>query len=139
MRVIDLGVMLAGATLRGTDLRWTDLGGANLVRADLRGCNLSGANLSQTVLFEADLTDVDLKGTRLFYGDATRATPRSRDQSEMNFSTGEGTGAVVENVDFSQVQDLSEDQRFYCCSWGGHKTRRSLPGGCAGIENKLNR
>lgn len=139
VRVIDLGVMLAGANLQGTDLRWTDLGGANLVRADLRGCNLSGANLAQTVLFEADLTGADLKGTRLFYGDATRATPRSRDQSDIDFATGEGTGAVVENVDLSQVQDLSEDQRFYCCSWGGDKTRRSIPGGCAGIENQLKR
>ncbi|MEM6501031.1 MAG: pentapeptide repeat-containing protein [Cyanobacteria bacterium P01_C01_bin.89] len=139
VRVIDFGVMLAGANLQGTDLRWTDLAEANLVRANLRGCNLSGANLSQTILFEADLTGADLKGTRLFYGDATRATPRSRDQSDVDFSTGEGTGAVVENVDLSQVQDLSEEQRFYCCSWGGEKTRRSVPGGCAGIENKLNR
>ncbi len=139
VRVIDLGVMLAGANLQGTDLRWTDLGGANLVRADLRGCNLSGANLAQTVLFEADLSAADMKGTRLFYGDATRATPRSRDQSDVDFSTGEGTGAVVENADFSQVQDLSEDQRFYCCSWCGEKTRRSIPGGCAGIDNRLQR
>lgn len=32
LRVINLGVMLAGANLQQTDLRWTDLSDANLVR-----------------------------------------------------------------------------------------------------------
>ena len=44
VRVIDLNVMLAGADLSATDLRWTELSDANMVRANLSGCDLVGAN-----------------------------------------------------------------------------------------------
>jgi len=140
LRVIDLGVMLAGADLAGTDLRWTDLSGANLVRARLIQTNLTRANLSRTVLFEADLRGADLKGAQLFYGDPRTASPRTPGEaSEANYETGEGTGAVIENADLSGAIDLSEEQRYYCCAWGGEATRGTVPGGCAGIENKLGR
>ncbi|MFN7658317.1 MAG: pentapeptide repeat-containing protein, partial [Dolichospermum sp.] len=49
VRVIDLGVMLAGADLADNDLRWTDLSEANLVRANLSNCDLVKANLSRTI------------------------------------------------------------------------------------------
>ncbi len=67
-RVIDLGVMLAGANLSGQDLRWTDISDANMVRANLSRCDLVKANLCRTVLYEANLAGSDLKGARLFYG-----------------------------------------------------------------------
>ncbi|KAB8331540.1 pentapeptide repeat-containing protein [Scytonema tolypothrichoides VB-61278] len=136
LRVIDLGVMLAGADLGGTDLRWTDLSEANLVRADLTGCDLVKANLSRTILYEAKLEGADLNGIRLFYGSAETASPRSRTEPP-NYETGEHTGAVVENVDFSDVQRMSEAARYYCCAWGGEQTRSTIPGGCEGIPNKL--
>ncbi|MFG3816259.1 pentapeptide repeat-containing protein [Limnothrix redekei LRLZ20PSL1] len=139
VRVIDLGVMLAGADLQGTDLRWVDLGETNLVRADLSGCNLTRANLSRTILFEANLRGADLKGVRLFYGNLETTTPRSREDDEANYQTGEGTGAVIENADLSGAVDLSETDRVYCCMWGGERTRGTIPGGCEGIENKLGR
>ncbi|NWF61647.1 MAG: pentapeptide repeat-containing protein [Fischerella sp.] len=138
VRVIDLGVMLAGADLSGTDLRWTDLTEANLVRTNLSKCDLVKANLSRCILYEADLNGADLNATRLFYGSAENASPRSRTHPP-NYNTGEYTGAVVENADFSDVQRMSEANRHYCCAWGGEKTRGTIPGGCEGIPNKLGR
>ncbi|MFB2773411.1 pentapeptide repeat-containing protein [Pelatocladus sp. BLCC-F211] len=138
VRVIDLGVMLAGADLSGTDLRWTDLSEANLVRANLRECDLVKANLSRCILYEADLSKADLNSTCLFYGSVETASPRSRNNPP-NYKTGEYTGAVVENTDLSGVQRLSEANRYYCCAWGGENTRSTIPGGCEGIPNKLGR
>ncbi|MBD2337065.1 pentapeptide repeat-containing protein [Calothrix sp. FACHB-156] len=138
VRVIDLGVMLAGADLAGTDLRWTDLSEANLVRADLSGCDLVKANLSRTILYDAKLRNADLNGVRLFYGSVEKASPRSRTEPP-NYHTGEHTGAVVENADFTDVQRLSESARYYCCAWCGEQSRSTIPGGCEGIPNKLGR
>jgi len=138
VRVIDLGVMLAGAELSGNDLRWTDLSEANLVRANLSRCDLVKANFSRTILYEANLTDADVKGTRFFYGPVETASPRSRTESP-DYRTGANTGAVIENADFTGVKELSESQRKYCCTWGGEKTRATIPGGCEGIPNKLGR
>lgn len=138
IRVIDLGVMLAGADLSGTDLRWTDLSEANLIRANLNRCDLVKTNLSRTILLNAKLRGADLNGTRLFYGKATVATPRSRTEPP-DYRTGVHTGAVVENTDLTNVQQLSDEQRYYCCAWGGTRTRATIPGGCQDIPNKLGR
>jgi uncharacterized protein YjbI with pentapeptide repeats len=138
IRVIDLGVMLAAANLAGTDLRWTDLSDANLIRANLRRCDLVKANLARTILCDADLTDADLMGVKLFYGSLKTATPRSR-TAIPNYKTGEYTGAVVENADFTGVKRMSEEQRQYCCSWGGSRTRATIPGGCEDVPNRLGR
>jgi uncharacterized protein YjbI with pentapeptide repeats len=136
VRVIDLGVMLAGADLSYTDLRWTDLSEANLVRANLSGSDLVKANLSRTILYDAKLCNADLNGIRLFYGSVEKASPRSR-TAPPNYETGEHTGAVIKDADFSNVQRLSESARYYCCAWCGEKTRATIPGGCEGIPNKL--
>jgi uncharacterized protein YjbI with pentapeptide repeats len=138
LRVIDLGVILAGADLSATDLRWTDLSDANLVRADLSRCDLVNANFGRTILFEADLSGADLRGVRFFYGKLETASPRSRTVIP-DFQTGANTGAVVEDADFSNVHRMSEEQRQYCCAWGGEKTRNTIPGGCEGIPNLLGR
>lgn len=138
VRVIYLGVMLAGADLSKTDLRWTDLSEANMVRANLSRCDLVKANLARTILYEANLAGADLKGTRLFYGSIETASPRSRTHPP-NYQTGEYTGAVLEKADLSKVQRLSPEQRYYCCAWGGEKTRATIPGGCEDIPNKLGR
>ncbi len=136
VRVIDLRVMLAGADLAHTDLRWTDISDANLVGANLGGCDLVKANLARTVLFNARLQGADLDRARLFYGSVQQASPRSRTVAP-DYTTGAHTGAVVENADFTGVKHLSEEQRYYCCAWGGPKTRLTVPGGCEGIPNKL--
>jgi uncharacterized protein YjbI with pentapeptide repeats len=138
IRVIDLGVMLAAANLSGTDLRWTDLSDANLIRANLSRCDLVKANLSRTILVDANLAGTDLMGTRLFYGSVSTATPRGRTEIP-DYATGTCTGAVIENADFTKAQRMSEQQRQYCCAWGGSKTRLTIPGGCEGITNKLGR
>jgi len=137
-RVISLGVVLAGANFQEEDLRWTDLTEANMVRANLSRCDLVKANFSLTILSEANLSGADLKGTRLFYGSVENATPRSRTMPP-NYETGEHTGAVVERVNLTGVRRISEEQRYYFCSWGGEWTRASIPGGCEGIPNKLGR
>jgi uncharacterized protein YjbI with pentapeptide repeats len=135
-RVIDIGVMLAGADLSHTDLRWTDLSDANLIRANLSGSDLVRANLSRAILFDTKLARADVKGTKFFYGNADTASPRSRLEVP-NYETGIYTGAVVENADFTNVQDLSDEQRWYCCAWCGERSRSTIPGGCEGIPNKL--
>jgi uncharacterized protein YjbI with pentapeptide repeats len=136
VRVIDLAAMLAGADLSGNDLRSTELSEANLVGANLANCDLSRANLSRTILHGADLSGADLSLTRLFCGLAETATPRDR-LNPPDYAIGTQTGAVIENADFSGVQGLSEDQRYYCCAWGGERTRSTIPGSCEGIPNKL--
>ncbi len=136
MRVIDLGVMLAATDLAQTDLKWIDLSDANLIRTDLTGCDLSKANLARSILYQAKLTGADLKGARFFYGDVELASPRSRMELP-NYTTGEFTGAIVEEIDFSNVRDMSEEQRRYCCAWCGETSRQTIPGGCRNIPNKL--
>ncbi|MBH8553038.1 pentapeptide repeat-containing protein [Nostocaceae cyanobacterium CENA357] len=138
VRVIELGIMLAGADLSGTDLRQVDLSEANLIRANLSGCDLVKANLSRTILYDANLSNTDLNGVRLFYGSVEKASPRSRTEPP-NYETGESTGAVVENADFNYVQRMSEANRYYCCAWGGEKTRATIPDGCKDIPNQLGR
>jgi len=138
LRVIELGVVLAAANLADTDLRWTDFSEANLIRANLSRCDLVKANFSRTILYDAHLVGADFKGTILFYGKAETATPRSR-TNPPNYQTGEQTGAVVENADFTDVQRMSDSARYYCCAWGGERTRATVPGGCEGIPNKLGR
>jgi hypothetical protein len=63
-------------------------------------------------------------------------SPRSRIHPP-NYETGAYTGAVIEDANFTNVQRLSEEQRYYCCCWGGEKTRSTIPGGCQNIPNKL--
>ena len=137
-RVIDLGVMLAGAYLVAQDLRWTDLTEANMVRANLSQCDLVKANLARTVLYEANLAGADIKGTRLFYGSVETASPRSI-TAPPDYVTGKHTGVVVEKANFSGIKRMSEEQRYYICSWCGEKSRSTVPGGCEGIPNKLGR
>ena len=137
-RVIDLGVMLAGAYLIGQDLRWTDLSEANMVRANLSHCDLVKANLARTVLYEANLAGADFKGARLFYGSLETATPRSI-TAPPNYETGQYTGVVVEKANLSGIKRMSEEQRYYLCSWCGEKSRSTIPGGCEGIPNRLGR
>lgn len=138
IRVIDLGVMLAASHLAGTDLRWTELSDANLVRANLSYCDLVKANLARAILYDANLRGADLMGARLFYGTLETAKPRTRNDIP-DYETGAFTGVVIENADMTDVRRLSKDQRYYCCAWGGSKTRATIPGGCEGIPNKLNR
>ncbi|HTL90343.1 MAG TPA: pentapeptide repeat-containing protein [Leptolyngbya sp.] len=138
IRVIDLGVMLAAADLSETDLRWVDLSEANLIRSNLTNCDLVKTNFTRTILCGASLRGADLSGTRFFYGQAETASPRSRTHPP-DFKTGLYTGAVIENADFTNVEDMSEEQRYYCCAWGGTLTRSTLSGRCEGIPNKLGR
>ena len=137
-RVIDIGVMLAAGDLSGNDLRWVDLSDINLIRSNLSQCDLVRADLARTVLCDADLSGADVMGTRFFYGSPETATPRTRSDIP-NYETGEFTGAVVEGINLSNVQRLSETQRCYLCAWGGSKTRATLPGRCRDIPNRLGR
>jgi uncharacterized protein YjbI with pentapeptide repeats len=138
VRVIDLTNMLAGADLSNSDLRSTELSEANLSNISLATCDLTRANLSRALLLGANLRQADLSRTCLFHGDVETASPRDRINAP-NYNTGAYTGAVIEGADFSQVKNLSEEQRCYCCAWGGSKTRGTIPGGCGDIPNKLGR
>lgn len=136
MRVISLGIILAGTDIAQTDLRWTDLSDANLIRSDLSKCDLSKANLARAILYQAKLNGVNVRGTRFFYGDLKTASPRAPERLP-DYTTGAFSGAVVEDVDFTDIQNLSAEQREYICTWCGEKSRQTVPGGCAGIKNQL--
>ncbi len=138
VRVIDLTNMLVGTQLSGTDLRSTELSEANLSGVDLSDCDLTRANLTRSILAGTALKRANVSRTRFFLGTLENASPRDR-LNPPNFTTGAYTGAVVEGADFSQVKELSEEQRYYCCAWGGNKTRSTIPGGCEGIPNRLGR
>lgn len=138
IRVINLGVMLVDTDISGQDLRWADLSDISLIRANLSFCDLSKSNLSRAVLYESTLQSSDLKGTCLFYGSVETASPRSRTFAP-NYETGAYTGVVIENVNLTDVKNLSDQQRYYCCVWGGEATRKTIPGGCEGIPNLLGR
>jgi uncharacterized protein YjbI with pentapeptide repeats len=138
VRVIDLGVMLARTDLSNTDLRWTDLSNTNLMLANLSYCDLARSNFTSAILCSANLRGADLTGVRFFYGKVETASPRDRAHPP-DYKTGAYTGAVIENADFTNAEDMSEEQRYYCCAWGGTTTRRTIPGGCEGIPNQLGR
>lgn len=137
-RVIDIGVMLAAGDLSGNDLRWVDLSDINLIRANLSQCALVRTDFARAVLCDANLSGADVMGARFFHGTPDTSTPRTR-SDQPNYETGEFTGAVVEGMDLSNVQRLSESQRCYLCTWGGSKTRATIPGGCRDIPNRLGR
>ncbi len=138
VRVVNLGMMLAGKDVSHTDLRGVDLSGANLLRANLQGCDFTGANLAGTIIAQANLKGTDLSKVRLFYGNLETTSPRDRNHPP-NFETGAYTGAVVEEADFTNVKDLSEENRRYIAAWGGKKTRRTLTGGVKDVANRLGR
>jgi len=138
VRVVNLGMMLAGRDISNTDLRNADLSGANLIKTNLTNCDLTGANLVGTILAKANLRGVDFSRVKLFYGNLETASPRDR-QNLPNFETGEYTGAVVEDADFSKAVDLSEETRKYICAWCGKKSRKTIAGGCEDVPNRLGR
>ncbi|WAS03900.1 pentapeptide repeat-containing protein [Gloeomargaritales cyanobacterium VI4D9] len=143
-RVIDLENMLAGADLSGTDLRRVDFSNADLSGTNFSNCNLSRTNFAMSNLQGAKFTGANLQGAVFFYGEPEKLDYASPYQpwtngERPNFQTGEFTGAIVEDADFSGVYNLSAEQRFYLCSWGGARTRNTIPGGCQGIPSKLYR
>jgi uncharacterized protein YjbI with pentapeptide repeats len=136
IRVINLKMMLAGTDLSDTDLRGSDLSDASFFEANLGSTDLTRTNLSRAILGQANLRQAKLDGARLFYGTPETASPRSR-TTRPNFQTGAHTGAVIEDVDLTEVRGLSTEQHYYCCAWGGASTRATIPGGCENIPNQL--
>lgn len=136
VRVVSLGTMLVGKNLAHTDLRFCDLSASNFLGANFSYCNLTGADLRGAILAKANLTGADLNRVSLFYGVLEMASPRDR-QQQPNYKTGAFCGAVVEEADFSKVEDMSAENHYYVCAWGGSMTRRTVPGGCKNIPNLL--
>ena len=138
VRVVNLGMMLASRAINNTDLRNSDLTGANLIKTNFSNCDLTGANFSGAVLVKANLRGTDFSRVKIFYGKLETASPRDRNHLP-NFETGEYTGAVVEDADFSKAIDISEETRQYLCAWCGKKSRKTIPGGCDDVPNRLGR
>ncbi|MEB3321361.1 MAG: pentapeptide repeat-containing protein [Synechococcaceae cyanobacterium] len=127
------GIDLSGTDLRGVDFNGADLRGADLSRADLREANLAGANLGG-----ANLEQARLDGALFFFGRAHTATPRGT-PGPVDHAGGNGTGAIVENANFSGVRHLDPQAHHYLASWSGQRSRHTLPGSCRGIANQLER
>jgi uncharacterized protein YjbI with pentapeptide repeats len=136
--VIRLQAMLRGADLAGTDLRGIDFNGADLGGADFTGADLAEANLAAANLGGANLQGACLKAARLFYGEALLATP-AHPQQPPDHVSGVGTGAVVENANLTGVRQLDPASRTYLAAWSGVRSRQTLPGGCKGLPNRLER
>lgn len=134
--VIKLQVILKGVDLSGTDLRGVDFNGADLRGCDLTGSDLSGANLAGCHLGGANLERAVLEGTRFFYGRAQTATPFAA-EAMADLHSGRGSGALVENANFSGVQRLDPQSHHYLASWSGNRSRSTLPGGTKGIPSQL--
>jgi uncharacterized protein YjbI with pentapeptide repeats/pimeloyl-ACP methyl ester carboxylesterase len=80
---------IRGPNLRDSDLHGADLRGANLRGTDLRGANLSGAdlrdaNLNYAWLFEADLRGADLRGAQLTRGNLGNLTGAKLYETHLN-------------------------------------------------------
>jgi uncharacterized protein YjbI with pentapeptide repeats len=136
--VIRLQKILRGADLAACDLRGVDFNGADLRGADLSQADLREANLAGTNLAGANLSGARLEGTRFFWGRPQTASPRASGLPAEPRS-GAGTGAVVENANFSGVRQLDPQSHFYLASWSGPRSRDTLPGGSKGIANQLDR
>ncbi|MCA1903399.1 MAG: pentapeptide repeat-containing protein [Cyanobacteria bacterium KgW148] len=136
VRVINLSTMLAGQDLSRTDLRRAILSGANMIRTNFEFTNLAGADFTGTILIGANLRGTDLSNVKFFHGLLEHASPRNRNFNP-NFQTGAYTGAVVDGVDVTGAKGLSEENRQYLCAWGGSETRKTIPGGCRDVPNRL--
>jgi len=124
--VIHLQHMLRGVDLAGTDLRGVDFNGANLRGVDLSRSDLSEANLAGADLSGARFEGARLEQTRFFFGDAATASPANASDTA-NHQSGAGTGAVVENANFSAARQLDAASSAYLAAWGGARTRATLP------------
>ncbi|GAB4215894.1 MAG: pentapeptide repeat-containing protein [Synechococcales cyanobacterium] len=140
IRVIWLGSLLDQAVMPGVDLRGIDFSDISLVNAQLHHADLSYCNMTGCDLRSVQLQGATLYKTLFFVGDGKMATPAQipppTAQGKGNFKTGEGTGARVEGINCRHVKELSEDQRYYLCSWGGSLTRSTIPGGCQDIPDR---
>jgi len=134
--VIRLQQLLKAVDLSGTDLRGVDFNGADLRGADLSFCDLTGANLAGTNMAGANLEQARLEDCRLFYGRPQTASPRLG-SAPFDLGTGAGTGAVVENVNFSNARLLDPQSHHYLATWSGPRSRSTLPGGAKGIPSQL--
>lgn len=134
--VIRLQRILRGVDLSGTDLRGVDFNGADLSAADLSGADLGDANLAGCNLAGANFEQAVLEGTRFFYGRCQSATPAAA-EGRLDLVNGAGSGAVVENANFSGVQRLDAATHHYLASWSGPRSRSTLPGGPKGIASQL--
>jgi uncharacterized protein YjbI with pentapeptide repeats len=134
--VVRLHQILKGVDLSGTDLRGVDFNGADMSGIDLSHADLSGANLAGCNLAGANLERALLDGARLFYGRSQTATPRLL-QGRLDLTSGAGSGAVVENANFSGVQRLDAATHQYLAAWSGARSRLTIPGGCKGIPSQL--
>jgi len=136
--VIRLNRMLKGMDLSETDLRGVDFNGADLrgtsfVGADLREANFAGANLGG-----ANFEGARLDGARFFYGRPNSATPLGA-IGPVDHESGNGTGAIVENANFTGARHLDPQAHHYIASWSGPRSRHSLPGGSRGVPSQLER
>ncbi len=134
--VIRLREMLKGDDLSGTDLRGIDFNGADLRGCDFHLADLSDANLAGCNLAGANFEGARLQSTRFFFGRAQTASPRLS-AGPTDLRSGAGSGAVVENLNLADARGLDAQSHQYLASWSGPRSRRTLPGGCRGIPDKL--
>ena len=133
------GADLDQADFRGADLTDANLSGADLCNSDMHGVIAATANFSTVDLSEADLSGADLRGVDFTEADLSSANLsgsnlRGEKLERTNLNSANLSGAnlreaalmganlldarlsnliSIEDADFSEAQDLSEDDREY--------------------------
>lgn len=105
------GADLRQVNLRKADLSSTNLASANLQQAQLQHAKLKNANLSLADLRGADLTGADFQGVDFFTLKPT--------QPDQFIQTPPTSSAIVKDVNFSKVRNLTAEQITYICENGG--------------------
>ncbi|MGK7897379.1 MAG: pentapeptide repeat-containing protein [Xenococcus sp. (in: cyanobacteria)] len=145
----DLGfALLAHSSLNNAILVNANLAGANLQEATLRGANLEGVTLfdgelssALPVSFSRTWKSVTIDTTPLVDGtyiDQLNVEMCADGETYVTFLLLEGNGANVENADFTDAKNLSEENIDYICRWGGEYTRSTLGTKCDAIPPQTN-
>lgn len=108
------GANLSHSNLKEADLSYSLLKGVNFQNAQLQRVNFTNADLSQADLRGANLEGANLQGVIL-----ATSKSRRRDQFLVELPDHK-TAAKIKGVDFSKVENLSQDNIEFICNQGGY-------------------
>lgn len=94
------------STLRGTDLRDSNLSGADLTQSDLRSCNLQGSNLGGAILSQAIFQGASLYKSNLTGANLVGAVFVNTNLEGSDFSYVTLGGTVFSGIDLSLIKNL---------------------------------
>lgn len=109
---------LSQGNLREADLSFAQLKGVSLQNANLENANLQYANLTEADLRGANLTGADFRGVKFAISQSTNLESQPFEVSFAN----------IQDVDFTEVKNLSLSQIDFICRHGGIHPLCKFPG-----------